>query len=423
MHAPPFSFLSLQDVPERTTSAPPKLDSRILFAYPVSSMQLEYANVFSEGHESAIEDRWTGRHSLSFVRLTPQPSVEDAEADDDVLAHSHSTRLLVNTVVDSCITDEGAPPSPPSPQSELPPSLSLYPQLDFPPHMTYTFFSQNEVYDASFFIANAYAMAKDQVGCRILQKKLEESDTYFVNAVYDSLESYILELMVDPFGNYFCQKMIQVLDEEHLEFWVNICESSLVAMSLSPHGTRAVQMLIEVVGSTKPALKIIRALQPSVSVLAQDINSNHVIQRCLHSMLAPLNQFVYDAACDNLVDISTLRHGCCVLQRCIDAADKGQRDRLVSAIVEHAVELVQDAYGNYVVQYVLDLYEPQVNAQLGQLFISNMLTLARQKFSSNVIEKCLQQNEPHVQDQMIRAIGSSANIAPMLLDQYANYGN
>jgi hypothetical protein len=303
----------------------------------------------------------------------------------------------------------------------LPPHLSLYTAQEFTPQFSY-FFSQSENYDVSYFLANAHPMAKDQVGCRILQKKLEESDTYFVNAVYDALESYIVELMVDPFGNYFCQKMIEVLDDEHLEFWINICEPNLVAMSLSPHGTRAVQKLIEVVGASKLALKIIRALEPSVAILAQDINSNHVIQRCLNSMGAPLNQFIYDAACFHLVEISTLRHGCCVLQRCLDAADEAQRELLVSCIVEHAVELVQDAFGNYVVQYVLDLYVAKVNEQLAEIFMKHMLVLARQKFSSNVIEKCLQQNDPAVQEAMIKVIGSPVNISAMLLDQYANYG-
>mmetsp|Transcript_17549 Transcript_17549/g.31664 ORF Transcript_17549/g.31664 Transcript_17549/m.31664 type:complete len:474 (+) Transcript_17549:2475-3896(+) len=419
MQSPLFSYLSLHDVPERANSAPPKLDSRILFAYP-----LEYASAFSENQEDDTADRWHGRHTISMVQLTPQPSVEEVVkcVESENQTRSRSTSFLVSTVVDSCITDEETPPSIYSqPTPEIPPHLSLYTAPEFTPNIPYTFFSQNEDYDASYFLDNAYAMAKDQVGCRILQKKLEESDPYFINAVYRVLEPYIVELMVDPFGNYFCQKMIEVLDQEHLDYWINICESNLVAMSLSPHGTRAVQKLIEVVGNTKPAIKIIRALKPSVTILAQDINSNHVIQRCLNSMQSPLNQFIFDAACTHLVDISTLRHGCCVLQRCLDAADSTQRERLVSCIVDHAVELVQDAYGNYVVQYVLDLYESNVNAQLAQLFMSNMLTLARQKFSSNVIEKCLQQNEPVVQDQMIKVIGSPANIAAMLLDQYANY--
>lgn len=352
--------------------------------------------------------------------LTPQPSTEET-GEGEVQTRSRSTSLLVNTVVDSCITGEETPPLTFAHPMAMPPPMSLYSQPDFAPQFPY-FFSQNEVYDVSYFLANAYPMAKDQVGCRILQKKLEESDLFFVNSVFDVLEPYIVELMIDPFGNYFCQKMIEALDSEHLEFWINICEPNLVAMSLSPHGTRAVQKLIEVVGASKPALKIIRALEPSVTVLAQDINSNHVIQRCLNSMGAPLNQFIFDAACEQLVEISTLRHGCCVLQRCLDAADERQRETLVGCIVENAVDLVQDAFGNYVVQYVLDLFDAKVNAALAQIFMKHMVVLARQKFSSNVIEKCLQQNEPVVQEAMIRVIGNSANIAAMLLDQYANYG-
>lgn len=36
------------------------------------------------------------------------------------------------------------------------------------------------------------------------------------------------------------------------------------------------------------------------------------------------SQFIYDAAAGNCLDIATHRHGCCVLQRCIDYATNPQ---------------------------------------------------------------------------------------------------
>lgn len=37
------------------------------------------------------------------------------------------------------------------------------------------------------------------------------------------------------------------------------------------------------------------------------------------------SQFIYDAACGHCVEIATHRHGCCVLQRCIDFATPAQK--------------------------------------------------------------------------------------------------
>jgi pumilio RNA-binding family len=98
---------------------------------------------------------------------------------------------------------------------------------------------------------------------------------------------------------------------------------------------------------------------------------------------------VFEAAQENVVELATHRHGCCVLQRCIDAATDTQRQSIVDCIVNASVVLIQDAFGNYVVQYVLDLNNNEVNARLAYIFIERIVELSKQKFSSNVIEKCL----------------------------------
>lgn len=59
-------------------------------------------------------------------------------------------------------------------------------------------------------------------------------------------------------------------------------------------------------------------------------------------------QFIYNAVAANCVEVATHRHGCCVLQRCIDHASEHQRVQLVNEITYNALTLVQDPYGNYV---------------------------------------------------------------------------
>lgn len=59
--------------------------------------------------------------------------------------------------------------------------------------------------------------------------------------------------------------------------------------------------------------------------LIKDINGNHVIQKCLHRLSFADKQFVYDAVSDNCIEVATHRHGCCVLQRCIDFSAESQK--------------------------------------------------------------------------------------------------
>jgi hypothetical protein len=89
--------------------------------------------------------------------------------------------------------------------------------------------------------------------------------------------------------------------------------------------------------------------------LIKDLNGNHVVQRCLQRLGPEDSQFIYDAAAAHCMEVATHRHGCCVLQRCIDFATPPQKVALVAEISRNALQLSQDAFGNYVVQYVLEL--------------------------------------------------------------------
>lgn len=59
--------------------------------------------------------------------------------------------------------------------------------------------------------------------------------------------------------------------------------------------------------------------------LIKDINGNHVIQKCLQRLSFTDKQFVYDAVSAHCVEVATHRHGCCVLQRCIDFSAENQK--------------------------------------------------------------------------------------------------
>lgn len=84
-------------------------------------------------------------------------------------------------------------------------------------------------------------------------------------------------------------------------------------------------------------------------LLAGDLNGNHVIQRCLTTLKYPYNDFIYKTVTKDPCSIATHRHGCCVIQRCLDQATKQQKRELVNSVINNAIELVKDAYGNYVV--------------------------------------------------------------------------
>lgn len=55
-----------------------------------------------------------------------------------------------------------------------------------------------------------------------------------------------LDLMNDPFGNYFTQKLVEVCSHEQLHLVIQQIGGSPVELCKSMHGTRAIQKIVEV---------------------------------------------------------------------------------------------------------------------------------------------------------------------------------
>ena len=266
-----------------------------------------------------------------------------------------------------------------------------------------------------------YSMSKDQHGCRYMQRKLEDGNPAHIEAIFTETCPHIVELMTDPFGNYLCQKLFEHCNDDQRSALIETAAPALPAIALNQHGTRALQKMIEHLRTDNQVNVIIQALSFKVVDLVQDLNGNHVIQKCLQILGAQRCQFIYNNVGASCVIVGTHRHGCCVLQRCIDHAQGQQRTALVSQITSCAFDLVQDAYGNYVVQYILDLDEANYTRPLCQSFRGKVVALSKQKFSSNVIEKCLRVADVNSRADLIEEMLMGNELERMLRDSFANY--
>jgi len=266
-----------------------------------------------------------------------------------------------------------------------------------------------------------YALCKDQHGCRFLQKKLEDRIPEQVHMIWLETNQHVIELMTDPFGNYLCQKLLEYCNDEERTVLIENASHDLVRIALNQHGTRALQKMIEFISTAGQIQTIIGALRYRVVELIQDLNGNHVIQKCLNKLSPTDAQFIFDAVGTNCIDVGTHRHGCCVLQRCIDHASGEQKAWLIRQISNNAYNLVQDPFGNYVVQYILDLNEPIFTEPLVAMFQGRVSQLSKQKFSSNVIEKCLRCAQEPSKDMLIEEMLQPAELDRLLRDSFANY--
>ena len=94
----------------------------------------------------------------------------------------------------------------------------------------------------------------------MIQKKLEEKSAVkgesesFAAALIHVMLEIMTDVMTNQFGNYLCQKLIEVAPVASIKQLVHSCLPYIIEVSMDLHGTRAIQTLVEVLGKEPAAL-------------------------------------------------------------------------------------------------------------------------------------------------------------------------
>ena len=159
-----------------------------------------------------------------------------------------------------------------------------------------------------------YSMAKDQCGCRFLQRKLSEGNVEDIEEIFLEIVGHVVELMTHPFGNYLVQKLLEVCSEDQRTRIVIAATANagdLIKMSINIHGsvlfslqiflkinaylsvftyllfnnrTRSVQKVIETIKSPEQILMVVSSLKPGILSLIKDTNGYHVAECCFQCL-------------------------------------------------------------------------------------------------------------------------------------------
>lgn len=267
-----------------------------------------------------------------------------------------------------------------------------------------------------------YETAKDQHGCRFLQRWLDTNyDGEAVQVIMSEIIPHVAELMTDQYANFLVQKLFDIMPHDVRYNVAQVAAPHIAHIALTPHGTFSVQKLIETI-ATREEMEVIReSLNHDVVRLVKDVHGNHVIQKVLQRFEHPDKEFIYEAVSTDCAAIATNKQGCCVLQRCLEFASPAQHKALVACILQVCLQIVQDPFGNYVLQYVLEANEPGVNDVIAKAFLPHLVPLCMNKFSSNVMEKVLRGATLPVREMYVEHMRNAEIVASLMQDDFGNY--
>ncbi|CAD6340695.1 unnamed protein product [Miscanthus lutarioriparius] len=388
----------------------------------VAAPHLRVPTVRHLGHGSpdiywngAIIPNGSNRRSLTHVNNCPCTSYPDCLCEtceycqiqlSEKLKHSFGLRHSPKGLLEDCISDK-VKSSPSSLDSEV--------------AMKSAQLNCNSVDEV---VGELYHLAKDQNGCRFLQRIFTEGSQEDAQKVFDGVIEHIDELMVDPFGNYLIQKLLEQCNDNqkmHILYEITKIPGQLVKVACNMHGTRVVQKVIETVSTSDEVSMVVSALSHGAITLMMDANGSHVAHRCLQKLSPECKAFLLNAATKYCVELAKDRQGCCIIQKCIIHANKEQKNKLLYSITTRALDLAEHQYGNYVIQFILDLRVTWATNEILDKLQGNYGYLSMQKCSSNVVEKCLKEARGPKRAKIILELVNDPKLQNILLDQYGNY--
>jgi hypothetical protein len=175
--------------------------------------------------------------------------------------------------------------------------------------------------DDKSVLDNLMILIKDQNGCRMIQKKLEEKKEDFLHKFFEKVKLSVSEIICDQFGNYVIQKFVESCNDKLIikNLMMSI-KPKIFQISTNCYGTRGFQRIIEYISEESDYDIMKELLINNVLNLIKDVNGNHVIQKVLQVFPSTRNHFIMTEIIANIIEISKLKQGGCIFQKAIEKA-------------------------------------------------------------------------------------------------------
>lgn len=294
-------------------------------------------------------DSITGKHSSSSDLLSHRNS--NSTKDDERRTSNESISLHNSTKNENC-------------KNNLDDSQNLNENFNEPnilsdPLGQKTFFnfpnSKNIFHLLSGKLIN---FLKNFNGSRLLQQSLEFSNSSTHLQIFDEISNYITELMIDPYGNYFCQHFYAILPlKTRLEFLKKILPS-IFEISKNAYGNYAIQFLIDHFISQDEVMLIIYPFTNFVILdyTIRDTVAIHVIEKIVVKIPEQFIYYIYDYVVNNFVVLSSNKITLNLIKKIVNNCTTNlTKVRIVNVTCSHFKYLISHPIANNSIQCVLEV--------------------------------------------------------------------
>ena len=212
-------------------------------------------------------------------------------------------------------------------------------------------------------------------------------------------------IMVDVYGNYFCQKLFQICTTEQRILILENITSDFVDIAKDDSGTYVIQTVLDKLDSETEKSIVLSCIKGHEMELAFSPNGTHVFQKILtvfpEDQREEVNKVIFTE--ENIKKLCLDSKGICVLKKLIPTTkNEANRDILINVIYKNCIQISENPYGNYVIQFLFDEWGLEQCSTLTKFCIEKSFILSVQRFSSNIVDKLITMLQKEENDERLQ---------------------
>ncbi len=284
----------------------------------------------------------------------------------------------------------------------------------------------NNISINSLFLFNEmelYSFLTTQKGSRSIQNILSTVSEKEIDIILKKIKSKSNEIMIDKYGNYFFQKLIELCTPKQRHFLLLSIKDHFVEISNNSFGTHPLQLLIEKITSKNEKEVVLKSIENNELNLSLDSKGTHVLQKFISitkdEERLPINKNLLDI----LPKLINDPFGVCVLIKLIKYTnDKDIKINISKYISDNnALSFIQHPYANYAVQSLFNQNDICYCEDIIKVIVDNFYILSLKKFSSNVVENCIKFGNDNIVNKIYKSIFKDDKLEVLLNNTYGNF--
>ena len=278
----------------------------------------------------------------------------------------------------------------------------------------------------SLFLFNEmefYSFITTQKGSRAIQNILINANENEIDLILSKIKKKSSEIMIDKYGNYFFQKLIEFCTPKQRHFLLLSIKENFVEISNNSFGTHPLQLLIEQISTNKEKEVILKSIEGNEMNLSLDSRGTHVLQKFISCTKDEERLSINNNLLNILPKLINDPFGVCVLIKLIKYTnDQNIKLKISQYISENnPLSFIQHPYANYAVQSLFNPNDIVYCNEIIKVIVENFYILSLKKFSSNVVENCIKYGNEDIVSKIYNSLLTEDKLEVLLNNTYGNF--